>query len=247
MSARRKHELFNKVLWFDKRIKYDIDFFEYLQPQRIVSTDARFKSGVYYSEKCGREIQYESGIELNFIKQLEQRKDVVFYWEQPVQIRFRRQRRRQIYTPDFGIYLKSGEFIITEVKDLPGMLDYRVQLKTEALMDFCSKRGFGLLLTDGRYSVDKLLKTKINRKFERKILAALNDNILRKRECKEIMEYCNATQNELLKTIIRHNLKFKPFPFKLQYGNDNRIFRQVFLEKKRYDELITERFSTLFN
>lgn len=56
--------LFSKVLWFKNR------------------------SGVFHSEKCGREIQYESGLELDFIKYLEGSKEVLFYWEQPIVISY---------------------------------------------------------------------------------------------------------------------------------------------------------------
>lgn len=126
------------------------------------------------------------------------------------------------------------------------MLEHRVQLKTEALLDFCSKKGFGLLFTDGKHTFDKLLRIKLNRKLEREVLSAINNNVLRKREFDEIMKKCNCTQKELLKIIIKHNLKYKSYPFKLQYGNENNIFRKVFVEKKRYDDLIIERYSTLF-
>lgn len=238
MPKTKVNKLFRKVLWFRNRAKFDIDFFDILLPARTVSQHYRYKSGVYYSEKCGREIQYESALELEFIKKLEKHRNVMFYWDQPVRISYWRGRRRQTYTPDFGIYLRSREFIIAEVKDLPGMLDHRVQMKTEALMEFCSQRGFGLLLTDGKNSPDRLLKAKVNRKLEREILAALGSNVLRKTECQQIMGRCHATQSQLYKTIIRNDLKFRPFPLKLQRGNGNLIFRQVFFEKKSYDDLV---------
>lgn len=242
----RLQQLFKKILWFDKRSKFDIDFFEFLQPQRVISDNQRYKNGVFYSEKCQREIQYESGMELDFIKQLEDSEKVVFYWEQPVQIPYRRGRRNATYTPDFGVYLKSKEFVLVEIKDLPSMCQHRVQMRMEALLQFCSNKGFGLLLTDGKYTFEKLLKLKSNRKLEKEILIAVDNNILRKKQCNEIMKRCNATQNELLKVILKHNLKYKAFPFKLQQGNRNEIFRQVFIEKKQYDDLITEKHSMLF-
>lgn len=243
---KKKSTIFRKILWFKNREKFDIDFFEMLQPRRVVSTDHRYNSGLYRSEKCQRDIQYESGLELEFIKLLENDEKVLFYWEQPVQIKYRRGRRKVTYTPDFGIYLRTREFVIAEIKELSGMLDHRVQAKTEALMEFCSARGFGLLLTDGRHTVDKLRKVKINRKLETEILAALDVNVLRKEQCRQIMSECNATQGELFRAIIRHNLKFKPFPFKLQRGNRNRIFKQVYFGNRKYDDLMEERYPTLF-
>lgn len=237
----KEQKLYRKILWFDNRLHYEIDFFDLLQPQRQVSEHHRYKSGAFYSEKCGREIQYESGLELSFIKQLEQLNNVLFYYEQPVQISYWRGRKKQTYTPDFGIYLDTKEFVLVEIKDLSSMLDDRVQMKVEALMGFCAKRGFGLLLYDGKYTFDKLLKSRSNRKLEKEILSALNNNVLRGRQYKEIMRKCNSTQSELLKVIIKHNLKFKPFPFKLQHGNLNYLFRQVFIEKRKYEDSLEEK------
>lgn len=242
----KDRQLFRKILWFDKRLKFDIDFFDSLQAQRIVSEHPRYKSGTFYSEKCQREIQYESGIELEFIKLLEQSKNVVFYWEQPVQIKYRRGRRNAIYTPDFGIYLKSKEFALVEIKGLPNMCEHKVQMRIEALIKFCAGKGFGLLLTDGKHTFDKLLKTKINRKLEREIMANVKDDILRKTACNEIVKQCEATQNELLKVILKRNLKFRSYPFKLQQGNKNDLFRQVFVEKMKYEDVVAESFKLLF-
>lgn len=234
----KEKQLYRKILWFDTRIKFEIDFFDLLQPQRQVSEHHRYKSGAFYSEKCKRWIQYESGLELNFIKQLEEMNNVLFYFEQPVKIPYWRGRRRQTYTPDFGIYLDTKEFVLVEIKDLPSMLEDRVQMKIEALLDFCSLKGFGLLFFDGKHTFDKLLKIKNNRKLERAILNAINNNVIREKQCNEIMKQCNSTRYELFKVIIKHNLKFKPFPFKLQHGNKNQVFRQVFVDKRRYDDLI---------
>nr|WP_195461347.1 TnsA endonuclease N-terminal domain-containing protein [Alistipes sp. D31t1_170403_E11] len=169
-----------EILWFKQKLRFDIDYFDLLQPRREVSYDRRFRSGLFHSEKCGRDIQYESALE-----------------DQPVRIPYWRGRRKVTYTPDYGIYLDSGHVVLVEVKELSEMLDYRVQQKTEALMAFCSDRGFGLLLTDGRHTPRDLLKGKVNRRLERALLAALDEHPLRQAECREIMDRCHATSAEL--------------------------------------------------
>lgn len=242
----KEQKLYRKILWFDRRVRYEIDFFDLLRPQRSVSEHPRYKSGVFYSEKCKREIQYESGLELNFIRQLEEMENVLFYYEQPVQIHYRRGRRKRTYTPDFGIYLNTKEFVLVEIKDLPSMLEDKVQRKAEVLLDFCAGKGFGLLFFDGKFTFDKLLKIKGNRKLEKAILEVVDDTVLRKKQYDEIVKKCGSKQQELWKVIIKHNLAFKSFPFKLQRGNKNRLFRQVFVEKKRYDDLMEEKFLTMF-
>lgn len=238
--------LYGKILWFNKRLHYEIDFFDLLQPQRKISEHRRYKSGTFYSEKCGRTIQYESGLERDFILQLEQLENVLFYYEQPVQIPYRCGRRKRTYTPDFGLYLDTGEFVLVEIKDLPSMLEDKVQMKVEVLLDFCSKKGFGMLFFDGKNTFDKLLKIKNNRKLEKAILKALDKGPLKKEQYNEIAGKCRSTHNELLKVIIRLNLKFRQYPFKLRQGNSRELFRQVFVEKRKYDELKEEKFINLF-
>lgn len=166
MTTFKDIALFKKVLWFQNKQQFDIDYFDMLHPHRQVSHKTRYKSGIFHSEKCGRDIQHESDMELRFVEQLEANPRVAFYWDQPVKIPYWRGRRKVTYTPDYGIYLKSGHIILAEVKTLPDMLDFRVQTKTEALMAFCSERGFGLLLTDGRHTPDHFKKEELTRNWK---------------------------------------------------------------------------------
>ena len=136
----KEQQLFRKILWFDKRIKFDIDYFELLQPQREVSDDPRYDNGIVFSEKCQRNIQHESGREKKFIDILENSKRVKFYFEQPCKIPYWRGRIKDEWTPDFGIYLNTGEFVIVEIKELRDMLDNKVQMKVEGALKFCRDR-----------------------------------------------------------------------------------------------------------
>lgn len=227
MPGMLKNDVLTNVLWFDNRNRFDIDYFDLLQPRREVSHHRRYRSGLFRSEKCGRDIQYESALELRFVQQLEANPQVVFFWDQPVQISYWRGRRKVNYTPDFGLCLKTGHVVLAEVKELADMLDYRVQQKTEALMEFCSERGFGLLLTDGRHTPKDLLKGKVNRKLERELLSRLESGPLRHAACRELMERCGATPAQLYKAVIRHDLRFRSFPMTIRKRNESAVFRQT--------------------
>lgn len=63
MPVKSSNKIFSKVLWFNKRTRFDIDYFDLLQSRREVSLHPRYRSGLSYSEKCGRDIQYESALE----------------------------------------------------------------------------------------------------------------------------------------------------------------------------------------
>lgn len=232
MRKKIKNDILAKVLWFDNRTRFDIDYFDLLRPRREVSHSKRYRSGLFRSEKCGREIQYESALELCFVEQLEANPQVVFFWDQPVKIPYWRGRRKVGYTPDYGIYLTSGHVVLVEVKELSEMLDYRVQQKTEALMEFCARRGFGLLLTDGRHTPKDLQKGKANRKLERMLLAALGKGTLRQPQIRELMDRCNATKRQLYKAVIRFGLHYQHFPMKLRLGSSENSFIKSFIGKK---------------
>lgn len=235
--------LWRNILWFEIRCRFDIDYFELLQPRREVSHKARYRSGVFHSEKCGREIQYESGLELDFIRFLEGSKDVVFYWEQPIAIPYWRGKLKTKTYPDFGIYLQSGHFVLVEVKPLP---DIRVQTKAEGIMDFCSRHGFGFLLTDGKHTPKDLLKGKVNRRLERELVTALAAGPIREPQYREIKLRTAATPSQLYRAIIRLNLKYSSYRFKLQPGSQSSLFRQVYFERKKYEELLADKYPSLF-
>lgn len=243
----KEESILKRTLWFERKMRFDIDYFDLLQPRREVSHGRRYRSGLFHSEKCARDIQYESALELRFAELLEQDERVRFYWEQPVKIPYWRGRRKVNYTPDFGIYLASGHVVLAEVKELSDMLDYRVEQKTEALMAFCARRGFGMLLTDGRHTPADLLKGKVNRRLERALLNALAEHPLRAAACRELLERCNATSSQLHKAVIRHNLRFRSFPMQLRQGNDNRIFRGVIFGKQTYEELSSDAITGFLN
>lgn len=232
-------KILKKTHWFANRKKFDIDCFELLEPQRLVNENSRGKTGTFYSVKCKRHIQYESRLELNFFESLEISPEVLFYWEQPVKIQYRLSTGKKIsYFPDAGIYLKSKEFILVEIKELPAMLENYVQKKIEGLMHFCSKKGFGLLLTDGKHTIDVIKKYQTNKKLEKAILNAIQDyRVITRSEYKSIMKDSDGTQKELLKIVHKNDLKFGPRGCRLMRNNKNQIFRHVFIEHKPYEEI----------
>lgn len=246
MEYVKKKNLWSNILWFENRGQFDIDYFEMLQPRRQVSHKPRYKSGVFHSEKCNRGIQYESGLELEFIKILESCQDVIFYWEQPIGIPYWRGKLKAKTYPDFGIYLKSHHFVIAEIKPLSDMLDHRVQAKAEGIMEFCSKQGFGFLLTDGKHTPEHLLKGKVNRKLEKELKATLETNPIREEQYRSIKEHNSATPSQLYRAIIRLDLKYSSRRFKLQRGNESLVFRQVYFGKRKYDAIVEEKFQLYF-
>ena len=244
--ARKRQNIFRKVMWFEKDT-CDAAFYAKIESKREVSVHPRYKSGEYYSEKSKRDIQHESGLEEKFFKKLEGIKRVLYYWHQPIRAPYWRGNIRTHTTPDVGVIFKDLKVVIVEVKPLRSMLDYKVQMKVEGLLRYCAQNGCGLLFTDGTNTVENIRKVKCNKKLEKDILEVLKDHTLTEKECKEILKKHDAKQIELLKIILKNKLKYQSYPFKLELCcYENELFYQVFYKKKRYDDLMKERFAALF-
>ncbi len=225
-----QENLIKNTIWFEKKTKWDNVNFNELTPKRKVNKNSKYKSGVIFSQKCQREVQYESGLELNFILALDNMPMVKFFSEQPTTIEYTRYGRKYKYTPDFVIFLDNNEAIIAEIKDFSGMADNRVQRNMEALIEYCMNYGFGLILTDGKYTLNKLLGKRYNVEFEKELLLKLDENGGRTiflKEFKIIQAKYNAQWSELLTIVLKNNLGFYPFPFKLNRRNNYKLFRDT--------------------
>jgi hypothetical protein len=228
--SRKQEDILNQVIWFNKKSKWDDIESSFLVPQRLVNYNPKYSSGSFLSAKCNRHVQYESGLELKFIKLLESCPQVKTYLEQPITLTFKKGREKVIYTPDFAVILESGEAFIVEIKDLTGMVDCRVQKKIEAIIEFCEKLGFGFLLTDGRYTIRHLLDIKYNTDFEKELISRLSYEKRRTmfyNEFKELQIDFNIRWIDLLAIVVVNNLSLYPFPFKLHRQNNYNVFRSI--------------------
>lgn len=229
-------ELLNAhVIWFDNVKSYRIQEFVNEQPKRKVVADPRYRSGVYYSNKLKKNVQYESNTELKFIEKLESAEFVEYYLEQPITIKYHKNRKEYIYTPDFMVLLKDGTCFFAEIKaGLEDILDTRLHRHIEQLIHYCKQNGFGLLLYSGNRSFDNLMNCPSDQNLERIIgekLAERGGRTIFIKEFREILEQTGTRKRDVLTLIFKNNWGFYPFPFKLTPKNPYHIFRDAVLEK----------------
>lgn len=220
----------HKTIWFDQIKRWRKDSFIKAEPKRSTHHSDRKHTGTIYSDKCGRNIQYESSIELAFIRKLEMTPTVSHYLEQPVKIKYMRGNKPCEYTPDFAILLDDGSCIVAEIKcSYDDMMDADVQKKMEALIKFCDSSGMGVLISNGYYSIDYLLTHPINRDLEKciqnKLLEGGGREILHY-EFKSICEMYHTTKTDALALILKNNWGYYNYPFKLTLENPNKLFRE---------------------
>lgn len=119
-----------------------------IEPQRPMSDmDGALP---WSSMKLGREVAYQSQLELALIRVLDRAEQVAWYCEQPLAIGYTFAGRHHTYYPDFLAVTTDDECVVIEVKMLPDMPLAITQAKADAAREFCACHGWGYLLTDGK-------------------------------------------------------------------------------------------------
>jgi hypothetical protein len=222
-------ELLDNVIWFDNVTTWRREDFLNELPKRQVNRDTRYFSGKYWSKKCNRNVQHESAKELEFILKLESSNDVLYYLDQPVKIDYIKWDIERYYTPDFLVLLKSGRCILVERKEFEGMVDATVHRRMEALMDYCREKGYGVLLTNGTYSISHLKKYQYNIELEtefRNILSEKGEKGISFYHYKLLMDKYKAKKVEFLSIVLNNNWNYYPYPFRLTPNNIYPHFRE---------------------
>lgn len=230
-----KDHLLLSTTWFDNVGRWKKEAFRGKEPKRKINHNDRYLSGEFNSEKCQRLVQYESNVEFEFVKKLEENPLVTFYLEQPVTILYKRKEIDYQYTPDFAILLKDGRCILAEVKgSYADMLDVRVHRRMEALIEYCEIHGFGLLLTNGKYSLNYLLNYPCTPGLEKAFQDKLDERkgrIILLHECNQLLSSYGAKKIELLSLVLKNNWGLYPYPFMLLAQNNYSIFREKIINK----------------
>lgn len=125
-----------------------------LSSQRIVN-DSDI-AGHFYSQKLARTVQYESGLELNIMTQLERSDQISFYQEQPVAIPYSFKDKLRKYYPDLLVATADGRCLLVEVKPTDSMALSVNRAKSNAGRAWAHARGWGWLVVSDRHTLRQL-------------------------------------------------------------------------------------------
>jgi len=190
-----------------------------LSRQREVSPDSEGKPGTFFSQKMSREVQYESLLEMQFLLKLEQIKEIVLYQEQPFAIPYELDGILRTYYPDVFFVIEDGRGVVVEVKPRYQMALHENLTKWSALHRYCVQNGWGLLVTDGSRSIQKLQQHEFSMEFQTALFIALEnsrDGTLSWTEYRSIRDQHNATWNDFLAVILKNGLVWSLQPFVLK-------------------------------
>ena len=208
-------DLLANVIWPNKIVMMTSESIEGLERARHVSSDSEGNAGSFHSGKMARLIEYESEIELRFYQWLEELDEVKFYQEQPFKVPYEYEGRRFLYYPDVLFVLEDGKGIVVEIKPIFKMALNINLKKWTGLRNFCSDKGLGLLVTDGRYTIQQIQHYEVNPSFAKDVLMLLDKGPLSWAQYKPIREKHNATRNDFVGLVLKSKLYWSLNPFKL--------------------------------
>lgn len=191
---------------------------------RDINKYSKGKIGNYYSQKCKKNIFYESEEELKVFNLLEKSSMVSWYQEQPLRIPKEYMFNGFNYVPDVLVFTNENKGFVLEIKNI---LDY--VLNETVKKGICAKKylekfGIGYQITNSRLiSFKDLYTAKIDEKFEEIFLNTLDKNNYINYEM--FLQIRNKTELSssisLTKIMIQNDLSFERYPFiikKLEKG-----------------------------
>ncbi|MFI6867119.1 TnsA endonuclease N-terminal domain-containing protein [Nocardia sp. NPDC050406] len=216
-QERRKrgfHELIDKADWPEDSSKAD--------PARCLPVrvprepDHRSIAGRWKSPLLGRFVGYDSQVELDFIRLLEESDLVEDYCEQPLEIEYEFDGRRRRYFPDFIVTLRDGRRFLVEIKATLGdFAMYQNMAKLEAARQYCDARGWGLLGTEGRHSLVDLRSRAVAPAVESALRDWLGSRVVGWPLCREFMREQGIPWADVASVIYRERWHWRIQPFRL--------------------------------
>jgi hypothetical protein len=212
---KRLNDLIQFAIWPSETQKISFEVLSSFRRSRDVSHDGDGNAGFYFSDKLNREVQYESELELNFLEILETSTEVVFYQEQPFKIPYSENGEDKNYYPDIFFVMKNNQAIVVEIKPYFQMALQNNLDKWAALKQFCIKHCFGMLITDGRNSIQQVMRHEVNPSYAEKILSVLSNRSLTWQEYNQIRCEFNIKHIDFMALVLKERLVWQLSPFKL--------------------------------
>lgn len=177
--------------------------------------------GSFFSDKCQRNIQYESGEEFQVYQILENSPKIKWYREQPVAIPYQFRGNEYTYYPDVVALTDANLAVVIEVKPpsgpRSGMVHYIVLAKALAAKAYLHSKGIAYLMVDahGR-SLQTLSQIDYNDKVGDIILSAIDEEeTLYYKRYKTLIAHEEFSASDLYSLVIKNDLAFQVYPFRL--------------------------------
>ena len=190
-----------------------------LRPRRSPVGSGRVPShtGRWKSDKVGRAVGHESGIELQLIRLLDTASVVTSYCEQPVVVPYRVDGEARRYYPDLLVRLSDGRNLLVELK--PRLYDFAIwpnQTKFAAATRFAHEHGWGFLAaTEGTMTLRDLAERQIDRELEDHLRRRLATGPMGWHAVTGARHRFTASHNDIAAVIWRNQWRWQVRPYRL--------------------------------
>ena len=184
---------------------------------RDPNEDSNGQTGSFFSHKCNRDILYESIEEYRLYQILEKSDKIVWYQEQPIAIPYMIDKRLCHYYPDVAVLTDEGRGAIIEVKGPLGMISQATLRKASAAIKHLHASGLGYVMCSAQgASLNTLSKTDYDQCLGNALLDLIDrKGSIRYRQYKNIVDERPFSVRELVSFIVRNNLSFAQYPFRI--------------------------------
>jgi hypothetical protein len=162
------------------------------------------------------ELEFESGLEADFLRRLDVCPEVAGIREQPLWIDFDDHGTFSRYCPDFLVSMSNGEQFLVEVKPVWLMALHRNWSKWGAMRAFAAHHGCGMLITDGRTTFTEVRKHVPPAAFVEAVLNSLSGGPIDWSRYHRIKQEHSPTAFDFTAMVIRHRLAWQLSPFHLR-------------------------------
>lgn len=207
--------LIKHAMWPSEVRYWTLDSVDEMKPKRAERRNDEHKGGTFFSEKVKREVEFGSQLERAFYRKIEEAGDVIWYIERPFEVRYTEDDQEKSYVPDALLWLRDNRFLVVEIKPVTFMSGNHNMTKWCALSEFCNAAGWGILITDGVYSITELERFVVNVDFACAVLSALSQGPLNWPQYKSIKEQFGASRKELHALVYKRELNMTVNPFSL--------------------------------
>jgi DNA-binding CsgD family transcriptional regulator len=173
----------------------------------------------FFSEKLKRYVRYKTLLEMSFFQALEASEEVVFYQERPFKMVEEVKGKPLTCVPDTFFLLQDGRGVLVEVMSWDLMALHAYWDKFNALRLFCFKQGWGLLITDGRKSLQQIKQHPIALPFQTALLEALanaENGSLSWNEYKVVRDTYHGTHKDFIAIVLTQRLIWSLDPFTIR-------------------------------
>jgi len=149
--------IYEHILW-PKRVAHlgDLSGFRNMRP---LDRFAPSKTGVFYSEKHGRDIEYSSDLERSLLRHLDADSRIHGFQEQGLRLPYVLDEQAHDYYPDAVVRLQDGRVFVMEIKPPENLGEYDQWLKWSSAARACAAHGCGLYIGSPMRSIIEHYRT----------------------------------------------------------------------------------------